>query len=231
MAKECRNGTKEEVLKLVDNALDNGNSIIIAVKTGEKNMSLMCAGNPVFAVPTVQKIVEDIIVPVANGKLGIKANQLEMMAAMTKFNNAVNEMIDAVVNELEIAEFAHKTEEKCAESIQKNAEKCEIESSDKVCGDDPTLKESVQRLKQQTLNWLRGEGQTCDGASFIGINHDTRSVVNFSALSPDDIPVAIATLLSEAKAHGLPTDIVIATAKHYYKQANVKVEAVEVEND
>ena len=106
-------------MKLVEDTIDNGDSLIVAAKTDDKHMALSCMGNPAFAAKVVEQIAMQIINPVLEGKMGSKVNQLEMMAQIIKSGKKLDELIAEVE-----AETAHKTEEKCAENDTETTEKC-----------------------------------------------------------------------------------------------------------
>ena len=112
---EARLGSKEELLKLVEDTIDNGDSLIVAAKTDDKHMALSCMGNPAFAAKVVEQIAMQIINPVLEGKMGNKVNQLEMMAQIIKSGKKLDELIAEVE-----AEAAHESEEKCAENEGKH---------------------------------------------------------------------------------------------------------------
>ena len=210
---EARLGSKEELLKLVEDTIDNGDSLIVAAKTDDKHMALSCMGNPAFAAKVVEQIAMQIINPVLEGKMGNKVNQLEMMAQIIKSGKKLDELIAEVE-----AEPAHESEEKCAENDTETTEKCADDKS------VPALTPQAEKAINEFTEWLRGEGAGCDSVACLGVKADKHIVKNCISMEAIDIPLAVSSLLSAAEALGVPAPLILMVAKALRTKTEVEVD-------
>lgn len=205
--KELENATVEtpqSIKELLNSAIEEKRSLILAVDEGD-GAKLVFAGNPAFAMRAATSLLINIVAPVGEGKVGSKIDQFEMLTEILKASEKLDENISNIKKAIDAENV-----EKCDETPEKTTEKCENAEGKRTVFDE--IKEFIKDADAEKVS-----------GCCVLINNDSREASVFTSLKAEDIPVAVASLIAQAEAMGMPERTVVKKARELLDSANVSV--------
>ena len=192
------------VKDILNLAIKENKAFALAVEEND-GIKLVFAGNPAFAVRAATTLLIKVVTPAARGEVGTEADQLETLAEMAR----ASERFDKLVPRCDEGVGTEITE-KCEEAPQKSMEKCENAEGKRTVFDE--IKEFVKDADAEKVS-----------GCCVLINNDSREASVFTSLKAEDIPVAVASLIAQAEAIGMPERTVVKKARELLDSANVSV--------